>query len=60
MPGADAALLFFPPSAAATAKTLIVRAVCFDPHDGQSTFSSELIDRISFSNVVSHDLQAYS
>ena len=61
MPGAVAAALFFPPSAAAaTAKTLIVLAVCFDPHDGQSTFSSDVIDRTSLSNFVSHDLHAYS
>ena len=60
MPGADAPLLFFPPSAADTANTLSARAVSFDPHAGHSTFSSDVIDRTNFSNFSSHDLHEYS
>jgi hypothetical protein len=52
--------LFPASAAAATANTLNVRAVCFDPHDGHFTFSSDRIERTSFSNFVSHDLHAYS
>jgi hypothetical protein len=60
MPGAAGALLPFAPSVADTANTLNVRAVSFDPHDGQSTFSLDLIERTSLSNFVSHDLHEYS
>lgn len=56
--GADSPV--FPPSVAATANTLIARAVSFDPHDGHATFSDDVIERTSFSNLVSHDLHAYS
>jgi len=60
IPGADEALLLLAPSTDDTANTLSARAVCFEPHDGQGTVSGELIDRTSFSNLVSHDLHAYS
>jgi hypothetical protein len=45
---------------APTENTLIARAVFVDPHLGQAIFSVELIDFTSFSNFVSHSLQAYS
>ena len=61
MPGAAAgAPLPFAPSVAYTANTLNVRAVSFDPHAGHAAFSSEFIDRTSFSNFASHFVQAYS
>lgn len=58
MPGGEAGAR----SAAAddTAKTLIVRSVCFEPHSGQVTFSVDPIDFSSFSNRWSHLRQAYS
>lgn len=57
MPGADCGdELSFPTAA----KTLISRAVCFDPHFGHGGFSSDDIDFTSFSKRVSHFLQVYS
>jgi hypothetical protein len=48
---------------APTAKTLSVRAVFFEPHDGHATFASLVpgaIDRTSFSNFDSQLLHVYS
>jgi hypothetical protein len=63
----DAADLAFPPAASApTAKTLSVRAVFVDPHDGHFTFAAVassaalLIVRCNCSNFPLHALQVYS
>jgi hypothetical protein len=68
MPGgaADADAFAFPPDASApTAKTLSVRAVLVDPHDGHFTFaavasSALLIVRCNCSKFSLHALQVYS
>jgi hypothetical protein len=39
-----------PPVSAPTAKTLIAFAVCIDPHSGHAGFTSEDIERTSWSN----------
>ena len=61
MPGgaADADFDFPPDASAPTAKTLSVRAVFVDPHDGHSTFAAPasvalLIVRCNCSNFSSH------
>lgn len=54
--GADAA----PRDSAPTAKTLIVRAVLFEPHSGHSIRSRELIERMSFSKRCLQLSQVYS
>jgi hypothetical protein len=43
-----------------TAKTLRLRAVCFDPHLGHSTLAGDDIDFTSFSKLFLQDLQVYS
>jgi hypothetical protein len=53
--GADAL-----PDSLPTAKTLKVRAVCFDPQCGQTTPAVLDIDLISRSNDFLQDLQLYS
>jgi hypothetical protein len=58
MPGAGADVDFVP--WAPTAKTLIARSACVDPHDGQFTFVGFVIDRCRNSNLWSHFLQQYS
>jgi hypothetical protein len=69
MPGgaADADAFTFPPAASApTAKTLSVRAVFVDPHDGHFTFAAVassaalLIVRCICSKFPLHALQVYS
>jgi hypothetical protein len=44
----------------ATAKTLRLRKVCFEPHFGQSIFSELDIDFTSRSKRLLHDLHVYS
>jgi hypothetical protein len=50
----------FPLDSAPTANTLNSRLVCDEPHLGQTTFVSPLIDFTSCSNRAEHFLQAYS
>jgi hypothetical protein len=42
-----------------TAKTLIWRSVCLEPHDGQTAARSAMV-RTSFSNLALQDLHVYS